>query len=104
MSSVWFHKLSACLNINFVDFLKMHFIFVLCVFSRELVEAQQAMRTQILEEMLGSVLMTLDEQFFTSQALHSSVMAQLQTFYAQVIPYYFNKTIYFSKKYYFKYL
>ena len=53
-------------------------------FSRELVETKQTLRAQALEEMLNSVQMTLDEQFFTSQTLHSSVMAQLKTFYTQV--------------------
>lgn len=42
------------------------------------------MRAQALEEMLGLVQMTLDEQFLTSQTLHSSIMAQLQTIHSQV--------------------
>ncbi|XP_056259286.1 uncharacterized protein LOC130186301 [Seriola aureovittata] len=52
---------------------------------KELVETKQAMRAQALEEMLSSVLTTLDEQFFTSQSLHSSVMAQLDTFHTQLV-------------------
>ncbi|XP_035517527.1 neurofilament medium polypeptide-like [Morone saxatilis] len=51
---------------------------------KELVQAMQAVRAQALEEMLSSVQMTLDEQFFTSQTLHSSVMAHLQTFHTQL--------------------
>ncbi|CAK6967192.1 putative uncharacterized protein DDB_G0287113 [Scomber scombrus] len=51
---------------------------------KELVAAKQAMRAQALEEMLSSVQMTLDEQFFTSKTLHSSVMAQLQTFHSKL--------------------
>lgn len=54
------------------------------MYLRELVAAKQAMRAQVLEEMLSSVQMTLDEQFFTSKTLHSSIMAQLQTFHSQV--------------------
>uniref|UniRef100_A0A8C3A3C8 Zgc:66479 n=1 Tax=Cyclopterus lumpus TaxID=8103 RepID=A0A8C3A3C8_CYCLU len=50
---------------------------------KELVEAKQAMRAQALEEMLSSVQMTLDEQYFTSQTLRSSLMSQLQTFHSQ---------------------
>ncbi|XP_018517381.1 neurofilament light polypeptide [Lates calcarifer] len=51
---------------------------------KELLETKQAMRAQALEEMLSSVQVTLDEHFFTSQNLHSSVMAQLQTFHTQL--------------------
>uniref|UniRef100_A0A8P4G887 Uncharacterized protein n=1 Tax=Dicentrarchus labrax TaxID=13489 RepID=A0A8P4G887_DICLA len=51
---------------------------------KELVQAMQAVRAQALEEMLSAVQMTLDEQFFTSQTLHSSVMAHLQTFHKQL--------------------
>ncbi|KAM3621641.1 uncharacterized protein V6R79_013960 [Siganus canaliculatus] len=51
---------------------------------KELVEAKQAKRAEALEEMLSSVQTTLDEQFSTSQTLHSSVMAQLHTFYNQL--------------------
>ncbi|XP_070693468.1 immunoglobulin-like and fibronectin type III domain-containing protein 1 [Pempheris klunzingeri] len=51
---------------------------------KELVEAQQAMRVQALKEMLTSVQMTLNEQFFTSQTLHSSIKAHLQTFHTQL--------------------
>lgn len=56
------------------------------MFFRELVEAKQAMRAQALEEMLSSVQTTLDQQFFTSQTLHSSIMVHLQTFHNQVEP------------------
>ncbi|XP_067442777.1 putative uncharacterized protein DDB_G0287113 [Thunnus thynnus] len=51
---------------------------------KELVAAKQAMRAQALEEMLSSVQMTLDEQFFTSKTLHSSIMAQLQSFHSKL--------------------
>ncbi|XP_074496350.1 uncharacterized protein LOC141770567 isoform X2 [Sebastes fasciatus] len=51
---------------------------------KQLVEDKQAMRAQALEEMLSSVQMTLDEQFFTSQTLRSSVMAQLQTLHTRL--------------------
>ena len=57
--------------------------FYFCFF-RELLDAKQAKRAQALENMLSSVQMTLDEQFSTSQTLHSSIMAQLQTFHTQV--------------------
>ncbi|XP_040015364.1 uncharacterized protein LOC120807418 isoform X2 [Xiphias gladius] len=52
---------------------------------KELVETKQAMRARTLEEMLSSVQTTLDEQFFTSQNLHSSIMAQLQSFHSQLV-------------------
>ncbi|XP_071351218.1 neurofilament light polypeptide-like [Trachinotus anak] len=52
---------------------------------KELMETKQTMRAQALEEMLSSVQTTLDEQFFTSQNLHSSVKAQLQTFHTQLV-------------------
>lgn len=55
-----------------------------CVLFRELVEAKQAVRAQALKEMLSSLQVTPDEQFFTSHTLHSSLMAQLQTFHTQV--------------------
>ncbi|XP_037640506.1 FK506-binding protein 5 [Sebastes umbrosus] len=51
---------------------------------KQLVEDKQAMRAQALEEMLSSVQTTLDEQFFTSQTLRSSVMAQLQTLHTRL--------------------
>ncbi|XP_041638148.1 putative uncharacterized protein DDB_G0287113 [Cheilinus undulatus] len=51
---------------------------------KELIKAEQAMRAQALKEMLNAVQMTLNEQFFTSQTLHSSVMAQLQSFHNQL--------------------
>ncbi|KAM7423061.1 hypothetical protein PAMA_010879 [Pampus argenteus] len=49
------------------------------IFITELVEVKQAMRAQALEEMLSSVRMLLNEQFFTSKTFHRSIMAQLQT-------------------------
>ncbi|KAM4588737.1 uncharacterized protein PAE49_003156 [Odontesthes bonariensis] len=51
---------------------------------KKLVKAKQAMRVQALQEMFSSVLLTLDEQFFTSEILHSSVIAQLQTVHTQL--------------------
>ncbi|XP_068449670.1 ring-infected erythrocyte surface antigen-like [Clinocottus analis] len=51
---------------------------------KELVEAKQVMRAQALEEMLSSVQMTLDEQYFTSQTLRGSLMTQLQTFHSRL--------------------
>ncbi|XP_023127912.2 glutamic acid-rich protein-like [Amphiprion ocellaris] len=51
---------------------------------KELVKAKQAMRAQALQETLSSVRMTLDEQFFTSQTLHSRIMTQLHTFHSQL--------------------
>ncbi|KAG7226777.1 hypothetical protein INR49_014126 [Caranx melampygus] len=51
----------------------------------ELMQTKQAMRAHALEEMLTSVQTTLDEQFFTSQNLHSSVMSQLQMFHTQLV-------------------
>ncbi|XP_028262347.1 neurofilament light polypeptide-like [Parambassis ranga] len=49
-----------------------------------LFKEKQVMRAQALEEMLGLVQMTLDEQFLASQTLHSSIMAQLQTVHSQL--------------------
>ncbi|TNN45878.1 hypothetical protein EYF80_043910 [Liparis tanakae] len=51
---------------------------------KALIEAKQALRAQALEEMLSSVQMTLDEQYFTSQTLRSSLMTRLQTFHSQL--------------------
>lgn len=58
-------------------------------------QSKQAMRAHALEEMLTSVQTTLDEQFFTSQKLHSSVMSQLQMFHTQV---WLQLNFYFFKK------
>ncbi|CAN9511919.1 unnamed protein product [Ophioblennius macclurei] len=52
---------------------------------KEVVKARQIMRAQALEEMLNLVRTTLDKQFFTSQSLHSSVLAQLETFQSQLV-------------------
>ncbi|XP_074522674.1 uncharacterized protein LOC141787877 [Halichoeres trimaculatus] len=51
---------------------------------KDLIKAEKAMRAQALQDIVNAVQMTLDEQFFTSQTLHSSVMAQLQTFHSQL--------------------
>ncbi|XP_019128171.2 neurofilament medium polypeptide [Larimichthys crocea] len=49
-------------------------------------EAEQAVGAQALEVMLSSVQRSLDEQFLTSQTLHSSAMVQPQTFHTQDDP------------------
>lgn len=56
----------------------------MCVFISGLEEAEQAVGAQALEVMLSSVQRSLDEQFLTSQTLHSSAMVQPQTFHTQV--------------------
>lgn len=76
------------MHVDTVDISKTVNFWCICnfffFFFRELLETKQAKRAQALENMLSSVQMTLDEQFSTSQTLHSSVMAQLQTFHSQV--------------------
>ncbi|XP_062329199.1 uncharacterized protein LOC134029186 [Osmerus eperlanus] len=51
---------------------------------RELLVAEQARRTQALEQQLQSVVLTLDEQLQSSQNLHSSLRAQLQAVHSQI--------------------
>ncbi|KAM6980876.1 uncharacterized protein FYW47_000647 [Aplochiton taeniatus] len=51
---------------------------------KEQLQSEQAKRARALEEKLYSVKQILDEQYFSSQLLHTNLKAQLESFHSQV--------------------